>query len=173
MEAEAARNKKVEAPDGETPVVPEATVPVLQEVVPDPQTELGLGEPPNVVAEQPSDWAHRPTEAQLKQWWEEFSATQTPRISSLLRTVTPKMDGEEVVIAVPPSRIEPLEPVKFPFNRFISEVSGGVLKKLRVEAGEMEQMERKPYTEKEKLEYLQKKNPKIGEIIDKLDLKLP
>jgi hypothetical protein len=139
------------------------------------QTELGLEEPPAVTDENDPNpnWGELPSETQLKLWWEEFCLQQPVRISSLLRTVIPSMEGNEVVIKVAPSKMEPLEPIKFPFNRFISEISGNKLNKLRVEKGEIEQIERKPYTEKEKLEYLQKQHPILREVIEKLDLKLP
>lgn len=153
------------------PVNTDAETPVQT----DHQTALGLDEPPEslLVAEPANDWGNLPTETELKQWWEEFNLTQPVRISSFLRTIVPRMDKNEVVVVVPPSRVEMLEPVKFPFNRFIREISDGRLLRLRVEAGEVEMIERKPYTEKEKLEYLQKLHPELKEVLEKLDLRLP
>ena len=95
------------------------------------------------------------------------------RISSLLRTILPRVVADEVVIEVPPSKVEMLEAVRFPFNRFIADKSENRLKKLRIDAGESVQTERKPYTDREKLEYLIQKNPKLAEVVKKLDLKLP
>jgi len=172
-EEEQAPTKSSNATENETSTP--ASVVQPSEIEPDSQTALGLEEPPalSAVAEPSNNWADLPTETQLKQWWEEFLVTQPVRISSLLRTVTPHMDKNEVVITVSPSKIEPLEPVKFPFNRFIRDISNDRLTKLRVEKGEVEQMERKPYTDKEKLEYMEKMNPLLKSVIEKLDLKLP
>ncbi len=175
QKANGAENGAEDAVTPEKNATPATSLNTAPPVSPEPQTELGLGEPPEPVAEPVvgDNWADHPTEVQLKQWWAEFVETQPVRISSLLKTTTPKIEHDEVVIVMPPSRIEPLEIVKFPFNRFIQDISEGRLKRLRIDAGEVEQMERKPYTEKEKLEYLQKMNPILKDVIDKLDLKLP
>ncbi|MCC7299339.1 MAG: hypothetical protein IT244_13475 [Bacteroidia bacterium] len=137
--------------------------------------ELGLDEPPDVIEPLPEvqDWAHSIPESTLMAWWHEFIEGQTMRTGSLMKTLRPSVVGTEVVLTVHASKVEVLDGVKFPFNRFINEKSEGKLTNLKIEVGDLVEQERKPYTEKEKLEYLIKVNPKLEDLIQKLGLRLP
>jgi hypothetical protein len=140
-----------------------------------PLPELGLNEPPDSIetSSAPQDWAHSISESQIMEWWIEFADTQSMRVSSLMKTIRPKARGNEVVAVVHPGKVDMFDAVKFPFGRFIQEKSEGKLSQLVIEAGEIEETERKPYTEREKLEYLMKKNPGLEDFVKKLGLMLP
>jgi hypothetical protein len=157
----------------ETPATTENVPQTLEE--PEVQSELGLDEPPLIESAipEPKDWAHSIPEPLLMQWWEEFIETQSVRTASFMKTIRPLIEDKDVVVKVPASKVEVLEAVKFPFNRFISDRSQGKLNNFRVEPGEVVEQERRPYTDKEKLEYMIKKNPGLEEIIKKLGLRLP
>jgi len=137
--------------------------------------ELGLDEPPEIIEPLPvvKDWAHSIPESTIMAWWNEFIESQSMRTGSLMKTLRPSVVANEVVVTVHQSKVEVLDSVKFPFNRFINEKSEGKLTNLKIEVGDLVEQERKPYTEKEKLEYLIKKNPKLDELIQKLGLRLP
>lgn len=139
---------------------------------PDAQTEISLDEPPaesgDPIPEVPAF-----SERQLNDWWNEFAESQSMRISSLLKTLKPVARGNEVVVQVPPKKDEITESVKYPFARFITEKSKGALTKLAVEEGVLENTGKRPYTEKEKLEYLRGKHPEMEEVIKKLGLFIP
>jgi hypothetical protein len=140
-----------------------------------PIPELGLNEPPDPIEVEasPQDWAHSISESQIMEWWIEFADTQSMRVSSLMKTIRPKVRGNEIVAVVHPGKVDMFDAVKFPFGRFILEKSEGKISHLIIEAGEIEETERKPYTEREKLEYLIKKNPGLDEFVKKLGLMLP
>jgi hypothetical protein len=142
---------------------------------PDTQGELGLNEPPEnaVLSETNSEWANSVGESELISWWNQFVETQSVKTASLMKMMRPVREGNEVVVTIAASKMEVLEAVRFPFNRFITDISGGRLTGMRIVAGEVKEQERKPYTDKEKLDYLTKKNPELEEIIRKLGLRLP
>lgn len=139
------------------------------------QSELSLNEPPDEIEKTaPTDeWANAIPETTLLGWWQEFIETQSVRTASLMKTLRPRQEGDKVIVTVPPKKDEMLEAVKFPFNRFISEVSDGKLQSMVIEIGEIEETERRPYTDKEKLDYLMKRHPELDDIIKKLGLRLP
>jgi hypothetical protein len=157
----------------------EAALPNVSEPAPvapaAPLPELGLNEPPESVepTPEPQDWAHSISETQIMEWWVEFADTQSMRVSSLMKTIRPKSRGNEIVAIVHPGKVDMFDAVKFPFGRFILEKSEGKLSQLVIEPGEIEETERKPYTEREKLEYLMKKNPGLDDFVKKLGLLLP
>lgn len=155
------------------PVPGDNVIQTLEE--PEIQSELGLDEPPLIENKttEPNDWANSIPESTLMQWWEEFIETQSVRTASFMKTIRPFIEARDVVVKVPASKVEVLEAVKFPFNRFIADRSQGKLNNFRVEAGEVVEQERRPYTDKEKLEYMIRKNPGLEEIIKKLGLRLP
>lgn len=157
----------------EESAVTESTLPKL-EIVSDPQTELGLTEPPAVIESKPmpDGWANSISESQLQQWWTEFGETQTQGVASFLNTLKPTIVQGEVCITILAIKEEMVEKMRYPFNRFIQEKSDGRLSKLQIRIGEPEKVERRPYTDKEKLEYLVNKHPKIADVMDKLKLKL-
>lgn len=141
----------------------------LAEVV---QSEIAYEEPPaelNKVAESP-----RVDKELLKQFWIDFSHTAGLRASSLMKAMTPDLQGTEVVVTVATaSQQDALEDIRIEFVRFVSEKTQGQIQSMRIEKGAAEMTERKPYTEKEKLEYMLTKNPQWKEVIDKLGLRLP
>lgn len=137
--------------------------------------ELSLNEPPdNLETETVKEgWAGSVQESALMSWWNEFVDGQSMRTASLLKTIRPSVDGSNVVITVPPKKTEMLESVKYTFNRFIYEKSEGKLTSLKIVPGDMVETERKPYTDKEKLEFLVEKHPELKDVIEKLGLRLP
>jgi len=136
---------------------------------------LGLNEPPEnaVLSETNSEWANSVGESELISWWNQFVETQSVKTASLMKMMRPVREGNEVVVTIAASKMEVLEAVRFPFNRFITDISGGKLTSLRIVAGEVKEQERRPYTDKEKLDYMIKKNPDLEEVIRKLGLRLP
>jgi hypothetical protein len=113
-------------------------------------------------------------EAQLKQHWIDFSQTAGVRASSLMKALTPELQENEVVVKVASAaQQDAIEDIRIDFVRFISQKTNGQIQSLRIEKGVAEITERKPYTEKEKLEYMLSKNPQWKEVIEKLSLRLP
>lgn len=136
------------------------------------QSEIAYEEPP-AETEQSSD-LKQVSETQLKQYWIDFSHTAGMRASSLMKAITPELQGNEVLVTVASAaQQDAIEDIRMDFVRFIAQKTNGLIQSLRIEKGAAEITERKPYTEKEKLEYMLSKNPQWKEVIEKLSLRLP
>jgi hypothetical protein len=110
----------------------------------------------------------------IVEYWLEFSQTVGVRASSLMKAISPSLQGNDVVVTVASaSQQDAIEEVRMDFIRFVSQKTGGQIQSLRIEKGAAEITDRKPYTEKEKLEFMLSKNPEWREMIDKLGLRLP
>lgn len=133
---------------------------------------MGLDEPPEDVKAPPQGTAVSADE--LNAWWLEFSNMQGVRISSLMKAITPKVEGTEVVAVISATaQMDALEDIRFAFNKFINGISGGRLQALRIEKGELPDDGRRPYTEKEKLDAMIARHPEWQEMIEKLQLRIP
>lgn len=113
-----------------------------------------------------------PQDFNLQHVWNEFIASQSIRIASFLKNLTPRIQGDAVWVTVSiKAQEEALEPIRPDFARFINKTTNGALVRLNVEVGSFEKAELKPYTDKEKLEFLIKKNPKVAEFVQKLEIR--
>lgn len=136
------------------------------------QSEIAYDEPPQdeqkVAEPQPVN------QEILTQCWLEFSHTAGVRASSLMKAITPLLQGSEVVVTIASAaQQDAIEDVQMDFIRFVSQKTRGAIQSLRIEKGAAEITDRKPYTEKEKLEFMLSKNPEWKEMIEKLGLRLP
>lgn len=110
----------------------------------------------------------------LNRLWLEFSHTAGVRASSLMKAITPVLNGNEIVVTVASAaQQDAIEDIRMDFIRYASQKIQGQIQSLRIEKGAAEITDRKPYTEKEKLEFMLSKNPEWKEMIDKLGLRLP
>jgi hypothetical protein len=135
------------------------------------QTEIAYEEPPSAEAlvNEPAVDADA-----VQTLWLEFSKQTGVRISSLMKAIVPAIDGKDVVVqAASAAQMDALDEVRFEFNRFVTVQTSGKLTNLRIEKGATSVVDRKPYTDKEKLEFIIKKTPQWQEVIEKLGLRLP
>ena len=111
----------------------------------------------------------------LKSAWLEFAGQCSPRISSLMKTLSPKIVGTEVVVETSSTpQTEALEEIRFEFNRFITQKTSSRLLTMRFEQQvPVEGAARKPYTEKEKLDFLIAKKPELRALLERLQLRIP
>lgn len=106
--------------------------------------------------------------------WKEFAAGQGPRISSLMELHSATAEGADVVVtAGSNAQMEALDEIRIPFARFLIEKTGNTGIQFKLLRGEMQETERRPYTDKEKLDFMLKKHPEWQEMIEKLHLRLP
>ncbi len=136
------------------------------------QSEIAYDEPPQ--EEQKVAENAAVTQESVGQYWLEFSQTVGLRASSLMKAISPILNGNDVVVTVASAaQQDAIEDIRMDFIRFVSQKTGGQIQSLRIEKGAAEITDRKPYTEKEKLEFMLSKNPEWKEMIDKLGLRLP
>jgi len=104
-----------------------------------------------------------------------FYQTQSPRILTCLKSLKYRLNDSQLVIELSTSGqesiIEEIKPQMMQFLR--SRLKPNPVKNIGWEMGEIQVVERRPYTDKEKLEFLVKKHPVLGEALASLHLRLP
>lgn len=104
-----------------------------------------------------------------------FYQTQGPRISTCLKSLSYRLNESQLIIELSTSGqesiIEEVKPQMMQF--FKAHLKQNPVKNIGWEMGEMQLVERRPYTDKEKLEFLIKKHPALGEALESLHLRLP
>ncbi len=104
-----------------------------------------------------------------------FYQTQGPRISTCLKSLRYRLNDGQLVIELSTSGQESIiEEIKPQLMQFLKRrLPGNQVKNIGWEMGEIQVVERRPYTDKEKLDYLVKKHPALGEALESLHLRLP
>jgi len=104
-----------------------------------------------------------------------FYQTQSPRILTCLKSLKYRLNEEQLLIELSTSGqesiIEEIKPHMMQFLR--SRLKPNPVKNIGWEMGEIQVVERRPYTDKEKLDFLVKKHPALGEALESLHLRLP
>ena len=104
-----------------------------------------------------------------------FYQTQGPRVLTCLKSLKYRLAEGHLVIELSTSGQESIiEEIKPHFMEFLKErLHKNPVKQVGWEMGEIQVVERRPYTDKEKLDYLVKKHPILGEALESLHLRLP
>ncbi|GDX49746.1 hypothetical protein LBMAG26_06050 [Bacteroidota bacterium] len=104
-----------------------------------------------------------------------FYQTQSPRISTCMKSLNYRMNEGQLIIELSTSGQESImEEIKPQFMQFLkARLISNPVKNIGWEMGEIQVVERRPYTDKEKLDYLVKKHPALGEVLELLHLRLP
>jgi DNA polymerase-3 subunit gamma/tau len=104
-----------------------------------------------------------------------FYQTQSPRILTCLKSLKYRLNEEQLLIELSTSGqesiIEEIKPQMMQFLRL--RLKPNPVKNIGWEMGEIQVVERRPYTDKEKLDFLVKKHPALGEALESLHLRLP
>ena len=104
-----------------------------------------------------------------------FYQTQSPRILTCLKSLKYRLNEEQLLIELSTSGQESIiEEIKPQMMQFLkSRLKPNPVKNIGWEMGEIQVVERRPYTDKEKLDFLVKKHPTLGEALESLHLRLP
>ena len=104
-----------------------------------------------------------------------FYQTQSPRISTCMKSLNYRMNEGQLIIELSTSGQESImEEIKPQFMQFLkARLISNPVKNIGWEMGEIQVVERRPYTDKEKLDYLVKKHPALSEVLELLHLRLP
>jgi hypothetical protein len=104
-----------------------------------------------------------------------FYQTQGPRISTCLKSLNYRLNEDQLLIELSTSGQESIiEEIKPQLMQFLkSQLKPNPVKNIGWEMGEIQVVERRPYTDKEKLDFLVKKHPTLGEALESLHLRLP
>ncbi len=110
----------------------------------------------------------------LEQVIQKITNDYGPRIAGLLNSIKIELRDETIYFIVN-SKMHSyaIEEKRLDLLKDLYTHSNGGIKHLEIEMGEVEVVTRKPYTDKEKLEFLVEKHPLLKEAIEKLQLRLP
>ena len=107
--------------------------------------------------------------------WMEFYQSQTTRVLTCLKSLKYEHLGNQLIITLNASHqesiIDEIRPTLMQMLK--NQVPHLAIQSIVSVMGEIEVQERRPYTDKEKLEYLIKKHPGLGEALESLHLRLP
>ncbi len=109
----------------------------------------------------------------IHQMMEEFSSTQSSRVSGLIKSILFHLEGQQVVFTVSSKAQElAMEDLRIPMLQFLIKKSRNTINNVITVMGAVEETEKRPYTDKEKLDYFLKKHKDLGTVIEKLHLRL-
>ncbi len=105
---------------------------------------------------------------------QKLSANKSPRIASILKSVKCDIDNNKIVFTTSSQlHMVALEEIRISLTQDLIVLTQNKITEFLLIKGEVEQTARRPYTDKEKLDYLSEKHPKFVEAIEKLQLRLP
>jgi hypothetical protein len=105
---------------------------------------------------------------------ERIISTKSPRLSNLLKSVKFDFEGPDLKLIVQSKmQFVAIEEIKTELTQEIISLSNNRYNSISIELGEVTETTRKPYTDKEKLDFLVDKHPMLQNAIDKLQLRLP
>jgi DNA polymerase-3 subunit gamma/tau len=111
----------------------------------------------------------------LDEFWVDFYQTQTPRVLTCLKGLKYGIEEEQLIITLNASHqdgiIEEIRPLMM--QAIKKQVAHLKIQSIQTVMGKIEVQERRPYTDKEKLDYLVKKHPGLAEALESLHLRLP
>ncbi len=111
----------------------------------------------------------------LDEFWVDFYQTQTPRVLTCLKGLKYGIEEEQLIITLNASHqdgiIEEIRPLMM--QAIKKQVAHLKIQSSQTVMGKIEVQERRPYTDKEKLDYLVKKHPGLAEALESLHLRLP
>jgi len=111
----------------------------------------------------------------LDEFWVDFYQTQTPRVLTCLKGLNYGIEEEQLIITLNASHqdgiIEEIRPLMM--QAIKKQVAHLKIQSIQTVMGKIEVQERRPYTDKEKLDYLVKKHPGLAEALESLHLRLP
>ncbi|MDA0685542.1 MAG: DNA polymerase III subunit gamma/tau [Bacteroidetes bacterium] len=111
---------------------------------------------------------------QIKSVWSTWCSKQTPRINGSLSQADLSWQDNEILAAFSAVHVkEILEEVRSDLIPFLQRELGMRGLSVSFVLKESESEGRRPYTDKEKLDYLMEKHPKLKEVVDLLNLRIP
>lgn len=111
----------------------------------------------------------------LDEFWVDYYKLQTPRVLTCLKSVKYALEEGHLVITLNAShQVDIIEEIRPHLMQSINlEIPQLGIQGIQATVGKIEIKERRPYTDKEKLDYLLKKHTKLAEALESLHLRLP
>lgn len=109
----------------------------------------------------------------IQEIMDEYCNTQSQRVSGLIKSISYSLNNSDLILTVS-SRAQELavEDLRIPLLQHMLKVSRNTITNVLCVMGKVEETERRPYTDKEKLDFFLKKHPELNKAIEKLHLRL-
>jgi len=109
----------------------------------------------------------------IQEIMDEYCNTQSQRVSGLIKSISYSLNNSDLILTVS-SRAQELavEDLRIPLLQHLLKASRNTITNVLCVMGKVEETERRPYTDKEKLDFFLKKHPELNKAIEKLHLRL-
>jgi len=109
----------------------------------------------------------------IQEIMDEYCNSQSQRVSGLIKSISYSLNNSDLILTVS-SRAQELavEDLRIPLLQHLLKVSRNTITNVLCVMGKVEETERRPYTDKEKLDFFLKKHPELNKAIEKLHLRL-
>ena len=109
----------------------------------------------------------------IQEIMDEFCNTQSQRVSGLIKSISYSLSNSDLILTVSSKAQElAVEDLRIPLLQHLLRVSRNTITNVLCVMGKVEETERRPYTDKEKLDFFLKKHPELSTAIEKLHLRL-
>ncbi len=109
----------------------------------------------------------------IQEIMDEYCNTQSQRVSGLIKSISYSLNNSDLILTVSSKAQElAVEDLRIPLLQHLLKVSKNTITNVLCVMGKVEETERRPYTDKEKLDFFLKKHPELNKAIEKLHLRL-
>jgi len=109
----------------------------------------------------------------IQEIMDEYCNTQSQRVSGLIKSISYSLNNSDLILTVSSKAQElAVEDLRIPLLQHLLKVSRNTITNVLCVMGEVVETERRPYTDKEKLDFFLKKHPELSTAIEKLHLRL-
>jgi DNA polymerase-3 subunit gamma/tau len=109
----------------------------------------------------------------IQEIMDEYCNTQSQRVSGLIKSISYSLNNSDLILTVSSKAQElAVEDLRIPLLQHLLKVSRNTITNVLCVMGKVEETERRPYTDKEKLDFFLKKHPELNKAIEKLHLRL-
>ena len=109
----------------------------------------------------------------IQEIMDEYCNTQSQRVSGLIKSISYSLNNCDLILTVSSKAQElAVEDLRIPLLQYLLKVSRNTITNVLCVMGKVEETERRPYTDKEKLDFFLKKHPELNKAIEKLHLRL-
>ncbi len=109
----------------------------------------------------------------IQEIMDEYCNTQSQRVSGLIKSISYSLNNSDLILTVSSKAQElAVEDLRIPLLQHLLKVSRNTITNVLCVMGKVEEAERRPYTDKEKLDFFLKKHPELNKAIEKLHLRL-
>jgi len=109
----------------------------------------------------------------IQEIMDEYCNSQSQRVGGLIKSISYSLNNSDLILTVSSKAQElAVEDLRIPLLQHLLKASRNTITNVLCVMGKVEETERRPYTDKEKLDFFLKKHPELNTAIEKLHLRL-